>query len=152
MNLIVQLSGEDLREAENFAKTIQGLVSAIVVRNRKAMRAEPYPPLYSSGVIYATDPPGVVSLADAPTVLSRGWGHCAHLSAYLCAELCEQGLRAGIRLRWPWKRRNGQRLFHVQVRLDPKHGYGPRGLGQIPDPSNGLGQILDPSRMLGMGR
>lgn len=153
MHLIVELNGDDLRQAEDFAKTVQGLVTAIVARNVSAMRQDPYPPLYRSGVVYAVDPPGVVSLADAPTVLGRGWGHCGHLSAYLCAELQLQGFDAGIRIRWPVLRRNGKRLFHVQVRLAPKHGSGPKGLGQIPDPSNlSEGQILDPSRMLGMGK
>jgi hypothetical protein len=153
MHLIVELSGDDLRQAEAFARTVQHLVEAIAERNENAMRQDAFPKLYSSGVIYATDPPGVVSLADAPTVLARGWGHCAHLSAYLCAELRLQGLGATIRLRWPLARRNGKRLFHVQVRLDPKHGVGPRGLGQVfDDPSNSQGQILDPSRVLGMGR
>lgn len=152
MHLIVELSGDDLREAEAFARTVQNLVEAITQRNEHAMRQDTFPKLYSSGVVYATDPPGVVSLADAPTVLERGWGHCGHLSAYLCAELRLQGLGATIRLRWPLLRRHGKRLFHVQVRLAPEHGVGPRGLGQIPDPSNSQGQILDPSRVLGMGR
>ena len=153
MHLIVTLSGDDLREAENFATTVRNLVSSVTERNVRGMRQSPYPPLYHSGVVYAVDPPGIVSLADAETVLKRGWGHCGHLSAYLAAELIVQGFGAGIRIRWPWERKRGRRLFHVQVRLDPKHGYGPPGYGQIDDPSNAAeGQILDPSRMLGMGR
>lgn len=115
------------------------------------VRVAPLAHLYQTGVIYAQDPPGAVSLADIPTVIARGWGHCAHLSAWLCADLLEQGLDAAIRIKWAPRRNRSGRLYHVQVRLDPKHGTGPRGLGQIADDSNHLGQILDPSRVLGMG-
>lgn len=151
MNLLVQLSGYDLSEAEVFAKTAKSLIEGLVTRNRAFFGRHPLPPLYCSGVLYARDPPGVISLADAPTVFARKWGHCAHLSAWLCAELNEQGVGATIRLKWSPRRDWRGQMYHVQVRLPRALGSGPRGLGQIADPTNDKGQVLDPSRMLGMG-
>jgi hypothetical protein len=152
VNLVVQLSGFDLAEAEVFAQTVKRLIEGLVSRNREYMRRHPLPQLYRSGVLYARDPLGVVSIADAPTVLARKWGHCAHLSAWLCAELNEQGVDAAIRLKWQPRADWRGQLYHVQVRLPAAMGPGPRGLGQVNDPTNEEGQILDPSRMLGMGR
>lgn len=152
MNLVVQLSGFDLFEAEVFAETAKRLIEGLVSRNRGFMRRHSLPPLYRSGVLYARDPPGVISLADAPTVFARKWGHCAHLSGWLCAELNEQGTDATIRFKWqPRKDWRGQ-MYHVQVRLPKSMGPGDPGLGQIDDETNDEGQILDPSRMLGMGQ
>lgn len=152
MRLTVELSGDDLFLAEYFATNVMRLLNQLVKRNREYMRFDPLPPLYRSGVLYRIDPPGEVSLKDAPTVFRRKWGHCAHLSCWLCAELLEQGLEATLRIKWAPRPSLRGRLYHVQVRLDPKHGVGPKGLGQIPDDSNHEGQILDPSKMLGMGR
>ncbi len=171
MDLILSLGGFDLKIAMAFATTVRRLAQNVLVpRNREylryrragrlpyvgrdglwhVVRVAPLPHLYATGVIYAEDPPGVVSLADIPTVLSRGWGHCFHLSAWLCADLRESGYDAAIRIKWMPRWDTG-RLYHVQVRLAPKHGYGPEGLGQVDDETNHLGQILDPSRVLGMG-
>lgn len=152
MNLVVQLSGFDLSEADAFAKTAKRLIEGLVSRNREYMRRHPLPALYCSGVLYARDPPGVISLADAPTVFARKWGHCAHLSGWLCAELNEQGVDATIRLKWQPRRDWRGQMYHVQVRLPKTMGQGPQGLGQVNDPTNQEGQILDPSRMLGMGQ
>ncbi len=172
MDLLLSFGGYDLKVAQAFAQTVRRLVNDVLVpRNREYLRyrragvmpiqldnglvqvvsVKPLGHLYRTGVIYAEDPPGAVSLADIPTVISRGWGHCAHLSAWLCADLLEQGLDATIRIKWAPRRTRSGRLYHVQVRLHPRYGVGPRGLGQIKDDSNHLGQILDPSRVLGMG-
>lgn len=172
MDLLLSFGGFDLKVAQAFASTVRRLVNDVFVpRNREylhyrrlgrmpielrpgivqVVRVAPLKHLYRTGVIYAEDPPGAVSLADVPTVIARGWGHCAHLSAWLCADLQNEGYDAAIRLKWAPRLRQPGRLYHVQVRLHPKHGFGPPGLGQIPDDSNHLGQILDPSRMLGMG-
>ena len=152
MKLTVDLQGFDLRAGNVFATNVKRLLNQLVTRNREYCRFQPLPRLYHSGVLYKTDPPGVVSIADAPTVYARKWGHCAHLSCWLCAELLEQGLAAWLRLKWAPRKDLRGRLYHVQVRLHPSYGQGPRGLGQIPDPTNHKGQILDPSRMLGMGQ
>lgn len=172
MDLLLTFGGFDLKVATAFAKTVRRLaLNVLVPRNREYLRyrkagrlpyiardgllhivrVAPLPHLYATGVIYAEDPSGVVSLADIPTVLARGWGHCFHLSAWLCADLLEQGYDAAIRIKWAPRSMGLGRLYHVQVRLHPKHGYGPPGLGQIDDKTNHLGQVLDPSRMLGMG-
>lgn len=172
MDLLLSFGGFDLRVATAFAQTVRRLAQNVLVprnreylRYRKAgrlpyvgqdglvhiVRVAPLPQLYAAGVIYAEDPPGAVSLADIPTVLARGWGHCFHLSAWLCAELLEQGYGAAIRIKWAPRSNVQGRLYHVQVRMHPKHGHGPPGLGQIRDDTNHLGQILDPSRVLGMG-
>ncbi len=172
MDLMLSFGGFDLKVATAFAQTVRRLAQDVLVprnreylRYRKAgrlpyigqdgllhvVRVAPLPHLYAAGVIYAEDPPGVVSLADIPTVLARGWGHCFHLSAWLCADLLEAGYGAAIRIKWAPRSLNQGRLYHVQVRLAPRHGYGPQGLGQVNDKTNHLGQILDPSRMLGMG-
>lgn len=172
MDLLLNCAGFDLRIAKIFATNVRRLLGEFVVprnrehirlRNRgqltvkmadgrrRVLRVNPVPPLYQSGIIYAEDPPGAISLADIPTVLTRGWGHCAHLSAWLCAELLERGIDATIRLKWMPKSMGLGRLYHVQVRLAPRYGYGWVGLGQVDDKSNHLGQILDPSRALGMG-
>lgn len=153
MNLVVQLSGFDLADSQNFAAAVKRLIEGLVQRNREYLRRRPSLRLYTSGVLYARDPKGVVSLADVPTCLARKWGHCAHLSAWLVAELNERGSGATIRMRWPiYLPDFGGHLYHVQVRLPKNEGFGPPGLGQIDDPTNQEGQILDPSRMLGMGR
>lgn len=172
MDLLLSFGGLDLKVAQAFAQTVHRLLNDVYVpRNReylryrtagklplqlddgnvRIIRVAPLKHLYQTGVIYAEDPPGGVSLADIPTVLARGWGHCAHLSAWLCADLLEKGYDAAIRIKWAPRMNRRGRLYHVQVRLAPKHGCGPQGLGQVKDKTNHLGQILDPSRVLGMG-
>ncbi len=152
MRLKIDLEGFDLQIPEQFARNVKRLLEQLVERNRECLRLRPLPPLYRSGVRYRTDAPGEVTLADAPTVYRRKWGHCAHLSCWLCAELNEQGMEASLRMKWAPRSDLRGRLYHVQVRLAVKYGQGPEGLGQIKDDTNHEGQILDPSRMLGMGR
>jgi hypothetical protein len=100
MRLVVELEGFDLAYPERFAGNVKRLLDQLVERNREYMRLFPLPPLYQSGVSYRTDPPGRVSLADAPTVYHRKWGHCAHLSCWLTAELNERGIGATLRIKW----------------------------------------------------
>jgi hypothetical protein len=160
VKILVELTGFDLADAESFARTAKRLIEGLVQRNRELLRRGDLPPIYRSGVLYARDVAGDITLRDALTCLARKWGHCAHLSAWLCAELNEgrypepfgRTIDATIRFKWSPRSDGLGQMYHVQVRLPKSEGRGPPGLGQIEDPTNNEGQILDPSRMLGMGR
>jgi hypothetical protein len=127
----IQLASPQLkRHARLFAEMVRSLLQALVMVNRIALKSDPrIPPLYSSGVRYIKEKPGVETFRDLYLVLANHGGDCAHLAAWRVAELQQAGENASIRIQWKVTRR-GIRLFHVVVR---------RGNGSIEDPSKLLG-------------
>lgn len=127
----IQIASPQLRRhAKPFAEMVRKLLEALVSVNRLALRSDRrIPPLYSSGVRYMREAPGVETFRDLYIVLAKGGGDCAHLAAWRVAELQEAGENASLRIQWKVTRR-GPRLFHVLVR---------RGDKSIEDPSKLLG-------------
>ncbi len=131
VKISVHLSSPLMLNGVIFAWLVRRLLWALVWMNRIHMRyGSPLPRIYDSGVVYARDRQGMISIVDAPTAFRRGWGHCAHLACWRVAELQEQGEQATVSLTGVVFPIPG-RTFHVQVRRED-------------------GSIEDPSRMLGM--
>ena len=107
-----------------FANWVRAHMVIVVGVNRIILKRKLVPPLYKSGVRFREEPPGVETFVDALTCFKARFGDCAHLAAWRCAELQEQGEKAAIRVKWT------QPVYHVQVR---------RGNGSIEDPSALLG-------------
>lgn len=160
MDLAVCISRWALTDPQFAELVVKAEVDLLVAVNRQLLRTLALPPLYRAGVLYRTDPPGRVSLVDIVQCKAAKWGHCAHLSAWRCAEL-QEGRRgrdgsfpaepatissiawppeaATIRIKWQPRPDLKGRLFHVQVRRAPDSRV---PLDQRP--------IEDPSRILGM--
>lgn len=85
------------------------------------------PPLYSSGVTYATET-GTELLLDWVHCLAKGTGDCASLAAWRLGELLRQGEKASISIEV--KEREEADYLHVRIR---------RNDGSIEDPSRKLG-------------
>lgn len=132
--ITVQLACPQLRRsARLFAETVRCLLEALVAVNRITLKSDAsIKPLYSSGVVYQREPKGQETFNDITVIRHYGYGDCAHLAAWRCAELRNAGENATLRLTWKVTRR-GKRLFHVQVRRAD-------------------GRIEDPSKLLGMGK
>lgn len=90
------------------------------------------PNLYSSGVRYKAEPPGIEIWKDIPVVIRDRHGDCEDLACWLAAEYV---VKRGIAAKPEWvlqpQTRVGFRLYHIIVRL--------------PD-----GRTEDPSKFLGM--
>ena len=89
-----------------------------------------FPTLYSAGVRYQAEDPGLEEWRSCPIVRERGKGDCEDLACWRAAELV---VRHGIQARPMVVRqptRPGVRLYHIVVRLPS---------GQIEDPSKRLG-------------
>jgi hypothetical protein len=83
------------------------------------------PPLFTSGVRYQSEPPGIERWSTIPDVIRRGVGDCEDLACWRVAELRNAGEAAR-----PHILRIDPTLFHIQVdRYD---------------------RLEDPSRILGM--
>ena len=131
MRIRLDLRSPVLRNSELFARAARDAIEATIRVNLEHMRELGAPSLYSSGVRYRLEPPGVEDFTDLQTLLERGWGDCSQLAAWRVAELRHRGESgAGIRLTWRRNRLTGQRMFHVLVR---------RADGRIEDPSVRLG-------------
>lgn len=143
------------------------LLSTVVDNNEKILRSSPaIPPLYQSGVRYRAEPwavgaqrypGGLEQFCHLLVVLERGWGDCAQLCAWRCAELRAGGwrvpdapmgeaadLRYYLRASCPkcgkahcfdLSHSDRRRSFHVELRRAPSALH-PEGL------------IEDPSRLL----
>ena len=110
--------------AAAFNAALEGLTRL----NVALMGATNYPPLYSAGVRYKTEPREVWRhVAD---VLAEGWGDCEDLSAWRAAELRITGEDPGASVA---TYKSGARRYHAIVERSD-------------------GTIEDPSRELGMGR
>lgn len=119
------------------ATYVKLLVEAASEQNKILIARFGLPPLYESGIRFANEPWAgkFETIASALRVYRRGWGDCAHLSAYRIGELRLSGVDATSKVYWRHtpkpSGRGVLRLFHVEVRL--------------PD-----GSVEDPSRLLGM--
>lgn len=120
-----------LREPELFAKTVRGALDGVVLLNQATLRAYPrIRPLYQSGIPYDREPTGTETIRDIVEVIKRGWGDCAHLAAWRCAELLNAGEKANLRIVWQVHPSGKRRIFHVLVR---------RGNGTVEGPSEYCG-------------
>jgi hypothetical protein len=116
-----------LEESESLAALVVGLLGMLADFYARAARTiGPPPPLYSSGVRYATEdsPDGDEEIVDPWTVAKRGKGDCEDLVLYRLVEDRLRGVRSSATIEWM-----GDQL-HVQLR---------RSDGSIEDPSVILG-------------
>jgi len=128
----VVVSGAVLREAFLFATFVRSLLAALVMVDYLSIKADPsLPSLYSSGVVFGREPRGVETFVDLHEVRRKGWGDCAHLAAWRCAELRAKGERATLRVTWQVDPARRLRIFHVLVRRADR-------------------SVEDPSKLLGM--
>lgn len=132
MRVRLDLRSSVLRNSKFFATVARFAIESAILVNRAHLRAFPNtPPLYSSGVRYRREPPGVEDFSDIEAIIRRGYGDCAQLVAWRVAELRERGEAAGVRIIWrKYTPRGKPRVFHVQVRRED---------GRIEDPSVRLG-------------
>lgn len=113
-------------------EVVEALCGALVRIDRDYLRRHPSAPaLYSAGVRYQEEPPGMERWAGIGEVLELGHGDCEDLACWRVAELQERaGEPATPYVERRWIPGTGW-LYHVVVRRAD-------------------GQIEDPSRMLGM--
>lgn len=130
MRITWYLEAPVLRRPKLFAKWIRRALHSLVMVNYEDLLRKPLPPLYRSGVVFEEEPRGTETFRDARNVWKRGYGDCAHLAAWRCAELRAAGEDAKLRVKWSCPRHRRRRLFHVQVR---------RADGRIEDPARRLG-------------
>lgn len=89
-----------------------------------------FPALYSTGVRYKAEDPGLEEWRTCPIVRERGFGDCEDLACWRAAEL---KARRGIEARPMFIKqptRPGIRLYHIVVKLPS---------GRVEDPSKKLG-------------
>lgn len=134
----VHLESDELRRSSKaFAAVIRNLLEAVVMANRIQLRlaesrGTPLPSIYACGVKFMREPRGTETFVDIRRVLERGGGDCAHLAAWRCAELLEQGENAAIAVEYRINRKKRSRVFHVVVRRENQ---------EIEDPSLALGML-----------
>lgn len=89
-----------------------------------------FPLLYTTGVRYKAEDPGLEEWRSCPVVLERGKGDCEDLACWRAAELrMREGIAAKPKvIRQPSQ--PGKRLYHIVVSLPN---------GRIEDPSKRLG-------------
>ncbi len=118
MQVIVDLRSPALKPSKALAPVVRHLAMALTHVNCLILRAGGIPPLYLSGVRYRQEPSAwrpFERFDNAATCLGRGWGDCDDLAAWRCAELLNQGVKAGIVV--SWKPTPNGKLYHVTVRL-----------------------------------
>lgn len=121
---------EDGQTAKAAARVLGQFLRALVTANVEYLRRHPDAPHpYKAGIRYQREPKGQERWKGIGQVLADRHGDCEDLASYLAAWYLVRGQEAKIHLVWR-RRRNGGRLFHVQVR-------GPSG--QVEDPSAVLG-------------
>lgn len=130
-NWLVQIASRQLDEPKRMATIVRDILEPLVLISMKDIEAGKVPPLYSSKVYFKPEKRGVETFVDALQTYQTGFGDCAHLSVWLCAEYRSKGEKASIAIQWILPK--GFRLFHVVVRREN-------------------GTLEDPSAILGMGR
>ena len=133
MRIGFEIERSALPSARAFAFFVAQALPCLVALNRVAIARGMVPRLYQSGVRFKEEPKGTETFVDAVTCYRNGWGDCAHLAAWCCAERQQlDGLPADIYIRWPrTPNAYGGREYHVCVRLYPG--------GPVEDPSAKLG-------------
>ena len=112
-----------------------------------AKQGLPVPPLYMSGVRYASDPPGHEDWRTCISVLARGKGDCDNLVAWRVGELWAAGVACEPVLKWQWVPRQKMIELGYPARKLPKGGvWLTHCLVRYAD-----GAVEDPSKELGMG-
>ena len=126
MDIVITLAGSELNDPKLFAELVTRLCESLIPVAQ--LQVKHLPALYKSGVRYREEAKGYESFTLPSVVCARGFGDCAHLAVWRCAELRNTGEFATIRIKWL----SGPsiRMFHVQVR---------RANGDIEDPSQLLG-------------
>ena len=127
MRLLIQVDPAVFAGPVPFANWVRAHLVIMVAVDRVLIRARKVRPIYRAGVKFREEPKGQETFVDALTCQRRGYGDCAHLAAWRCAELQETGEKATLRIQWKHP------VYHVQVRRQNR-------------------QIEDPSALLGMRR
>ena len=103
MRVLLNLQNPLLQASDaEFARAVRAAAEVAIYSNRLLIsecrkNGDPLPSLYDSGVVYQNEPEDGVcedysdECVDIPVIVERGWGDCLHLSAWLVAELREQG-------------------------------------------------------------
>ena len=110
--------------------TLQAGLEFLIASNLAYLEKNSAPPLYSAGIRYTPDVPGLdEKWKDIPQVITTRAGNCKEFGAWRAAELRAAGdaLARCIVMHTPTGK---NQLFHILVR---------RGDGQIEDPSRILG-------------
>lgn len=141
MQVLLDLKSRALKPSRALGPVVRHCCEALVAANRIILAAGEIPSLYLSGVRYRNEPGHWMAehFDNAATVNARGWGDCDDLASWRCAELLNQGIKAGIVV--SWKPTPDGKLYHVTVRM-------PDGMGAR-DPRTGR-WFEDPSAKLGM--
>lgn len=95
----------------------RGYLEALTRTDRYLVRNGWVPPLYSTRVLYRLEPRGIEQFVDALTCYRRGWGDCAHLSAWRIAEYLEQGIEASPLFHARFMPRENRYDVHCVIRL-----------------------------------
>lgn len=112
----IRLTLPEVLDARTRVLVAREFLGALVFLNRLLIQQKLVGPIYSSGVVYRHEPPGVEEFADALTCTQRGWGDCDDLAAWRVAELNEMGIAATLRFEAaPVRRRDW--LVHCVVAL-----------------------------------
>ena len=126
MRVTVELDNALVREVHRQAPLLADLCEVAVKAN---LLLGPVPSLYGSQVRFRPEEPGTETLALWDVVLSRGYGDCAHLSAWRAAYLRQNG-EPRARVRVLGRQLKSGRMFHAIVQ---------RQNGSFEDPSAILG-------------
>lgn len=138
------------RSAKEFSLWVVSAVETLIIYNRLFLARHPTPDLYSSGVVYKSEPREWESehFDAVPIVNARKWGDCDDLVAWRIAQLRNQldpkleHLYTGcndvsfpksfpkVRIAWKQHLPSNKWLYHVQLR---------HANGEIEDPSAKLG-------------
>lgn len=116
----------DTTDKEQAAREVCLFFDAAMPRARREVRS--LPPLYQSGVRYASQDPKACALRNPKSVFERKSGDCKQLVLWRIAELREHGVNATPRI--IWLAQKDELVAHAQVRLPD---------GSIEDPSYNLG-------------
>jgi hypothetical protein len=119
-------------------EVLNSMLECLVQMNVAIMRAQRFPPLYTTHVRYRQEPLGQENWRDAAIVLRDGFGDCEDLAAYRVAELrVLHKVHARCVFRWRTFMIDGKtrvKLYHILVGV----------------PHEGKMLIEDPSKRLGM--
>lgn len=105
-------------------------LDALTQINLWARRRLRLPSVYTGGLSWVEEPPGLEVWASSPALYARGYGDCEDLAADRAAELQLNGVGARAVIRFVGRDPNGSDHWHVVVRHPD---------GRIEDPSLSLG-------------
>ncbi len=141
MNVNIILSDAFRAESPSISnvRILHALMNALVVADEEYLRNHAAPRLYASHVRYGR----TNEWESIPDLLSRGYGDCKSLSAWLVAEKrVRDREQAEIEFRWKRRAKSGVPDWHILVRT----AKGPE------DPSKVLGMNMNENAYMGGGR